>query len=246
MSKTYLPLAPVVLSGRAYTWPAMNIWTWTFFEQMTDTQITLTTAEGNPGGIVRISHYVKSIISNDSATSYRYLYASGWRFFETHPDMLYDFSEPDFAHDDVLKRIPHHIFNPLLWLFLGGNGTGTMLHYDVLSTHAWLAVIAGRKRIALHPPANFDTCFEDKLHESSKVLNNRCEYRNWLYLEVDAGDIIFIPSRWWHVVVNEGATIGLTRNIATPDIIDKVEEAAKILKLTKLLPWLSSHLENIL
>lgn len=245
MSKPSLPLVPVVLSGAASTWTAMYLWTWPFFEQMTSTQIELTTSEGNPGGTVSVADYVRSIVSSDAATPYRYLYASGWRFFETHPDMLHDFSEPNFAHDDALKRIPHRVFNPLLWLFLGGDGTGTMLHYDVLFTHAWLAVIAGRKRIALHPPANFDDCFEEKLHESSTVLNDRHPHRDWLYLEVDAGDIIFIPSRWWHVVVNKGATIGLTRNIATPDIIDGVKEAARTLKLTKLLPWLSSHVENV-
>lgn len=241
MSNVPLPQTPLVLSKAASNWPALQLWSWTFFEQMANTQITLTNPEGEPEKVVSISDYVRSITSNNVSALDRLLYGSGWRFYETQPGMLNDFLEPDFAENDVLKKIPYNIFNPLLWLFVGGDGTSTMLHYDTLSTHAWLAVIVGRKRIALHPPANFTNCFEEKLYESSKVLNNRLAYGDWQYLEINAGDIIFIPSRWWHAVVNQGATISLSGNIATPDIIYSVGEDAKALKLTKLLPWLSLH-----
>jgi len=116
-----------------------------------------------------------------------------------------------------------------------------MLHHDVLDTHAWLAVIAGRKRFALHPPARWDNDFEAKQREAAEILAERRSREQWRYLELERGAIILIPGRWWHVVVNDGATIGLTRNVATPDILADVAAAVRAQQLTHLVPWLDRH-----
>lgn len=157
--------------------------------------------------------------------------------------MLRDFDEPAAAHGDLLQRLPVRAFNPLLWLFLGGAGTGTAFHRDVLDTHAWLAVLAGRKRFVLHPPADFasDADFDEHARTAAAVLDERQSRGAWRYLELHPGDVILIPSRWWHAVVNEGPTLGLTRNFATPDILPRVVAAMRAQSLTRLLPWLTGE-----
>ena len=235
-----IPSEPALLRGVAEAWPARRRWTWAFFKQMQEVPLTLSNADAEPQQKTTVSRYVEAILSGES-NPYGALYGSGWRFFEHFPEMLADFSEPECVRGDVLQQVPRQVFNPLLWLFLGGEGSGSALHQDVLSTHAWLAVLAGRKRFALHPPADWSSVFEARQGEAAEVLRQRCAHGSWRYLELNAGDLIFIPSGWWHVVINEGPTIGLTRNVATPDILPHVIRAAQAHKLHKLLPWLTSH-----
>jgi hypothetical protein len=57
-------------------------------------------------------------------------------------------------------------------------------------------------------------------------LHKRQNFGPWRYFEVSSTDLLCIPSDWWHEVVNDGPTIGLTRNFASPDISEHVVRAA--------------------
>ncbi len=152
--------------------------------------------------------------------------------------MLVDFEEPVEAAPDVLQSIPEKLFKPLLWIFIGPHGSGTRLHYDVLDTHAWLAVIQGRKRIALHPPGDLEPAYERHRAEAIDVIRHRRDRGRWRYVELVPGDLLLIPSGWWHEVVNDGMTLGLTRNFATPDVQERVAMAARVQGLSSLKNWL--------
>jgi ATP-binding cassette subfamily B protein len=74
--------------------------------------------------------------------------------------------------------------------------------------------------------------------EALLVLSARCGHGGWCYVELAPGDLILIPSGWWHEVINEGPTVGLTRNFVTPDIQQRVAWAAREHGLTTLRCWL--------
>ena len=229
---------PVLNRGRSLAWPAQRRWTWGFFASMSNERLELSDAGGNPSLVTTVRDYVSMMLDGPTTAQ---LYASGWRFFEQRPDMLDDFQEPIAARRDVLQRIPEELFKPLLWLMIGGDNSGTALHYDVLGTHAWLTVIEGKKRLALHPPASWDLQYESKRKRARQVLDMRRNCGPWRYLEIGKGDLLFIPAGWWHEVVNDGPTIGLTRNFASPDIVAAVAARVREAGYVWLLPWLKTE-----
>lgn len=236
MHPTPVPAEPALLKGATRDWRAHRRWTWEFINGLADEVLALTDAQGKPAGEARLADYLRSLHAGEGPLAS--LYASGWRFFERHPDMLGDFSEPAQALPDLLQCIPLRLFKPLLWIFIGPEGSGTTLHYDVLDTHAWLAVIRGRKRLALHPPAMLEADYDRHHADALNVLHERRGQGRWHYVELDPGDLLLIPCGWWHEVVNEGLTLGLTRNFATPDIHERVAQAARAQGLASLRPWL--------
>ncbi|QCP48993.1 hypothetical protein FAZ95_07235 [Trinickia violacea] len=232
---------PVLLGGASLSWSAQRRWSWDFFAAMRNEHLELSDAAGNPSLEVRVSHYVQALQKGGNWRMSR-LYAAGWRFFEQRPDMLRDFPEPITISQDRLQGIPERIFKPLLWVFIGAEGSGTALHHDVLNTHAWLTVIEGKKRLALHPPTPCDDDYDAQRKSARHVLATRRNRGAWRYLEVAKGDLLFIPATWWHEVVNEGPTIGLTRNFASPDIVGSVAARAREQGHLALLPWLEREM----
>jgi hypothetical protein len=204
---------------------------------MQQENLELSDAAGNSLYRTTVGRYVHSLRRTGTSPMAR-LYAAGWRFFEQRADMLDDFDEPIPDTQDLLQRIPERLFKPLLWLFMGPDGSGTALHYDVLGTHAWLAVIEGKKRLALHPPtpSDDDDCALRETAQRILLARNDCE--GWRYLEISKGDLLFIPANWWHQVVNEGPTIGLTRNFVSHDILGAVTAHARGQGHLALLSWL--------
>ena len=244
MPKTSFPSEPALLIGTTDHWQAHRRWTWDFISCLADDVVALTNVHGEPAGEVRLTDYMRAL--RDGEKPLASLYASGWRFFECHPDMLSDFSEPPEARPDILQRVPQHLFKQLVWIFIGPEGSGTSLHYDVLDTHAWLVVIHGRKRIALHPPRLLTGDYDRHRADAIAVLRERRNRGLWRYVDLDPGGLLLIPAGWWHEVANEGLTLGLTRNFATPDIHKQVAQAAHIQGLASLQPWLEERREETL
>ncbi|MBS9434099.1 cupin-like domain-containing protein [Photorhabdus hainanensis] len=235
-------MSPILLTGVTLDWVAHRRWSWEFFAGMKEQKLALSNANGEFEVEVPVCEYIQALKSGEGRLAN--LYASGWRFFEHNPDMLKDFNEAIPAVGDLLQSIPEKLFKPLLWIFIGADCSGTALHYDVLETHAWLAVIEGRKRLALHAPACWDHEYEQQRAQALQVLETRCDQGEWRYLEVNKGDLLYIPATWWHEVVNEGPTISLTRNFVSPEIACKVANCARALEFHQLLPWLEGGMTS--
>lgn len=73
------------------------------------------------------------------------------------------------------------------FVYMGGDGTNTPLHMDVLGTYSWSANICGQKRWRFSKPYAIE-------------------------LIQEAGDILFVPSGWYHDVTNIGHTISINHN----------------------------------
>lgn len=226
---------PVLVKGGISKWAALDKWTWEYFSNMKSVRVQLSTSTCDNAATMKMKEYIKFIHVPSNIIGP--LHTASWRFFETHPEMMFDFVEPDLASKDIFQNIPKNIFNPMLWLFIGGRRTNTPMHQDALLTHAWLAVIIGKKKIVLHSPAAHLQMPKEQPIAKRSLAEGR-PYGNWLYYEINRGDILYIPSGWWHEVVNDAPTLCLTRNFTTPSIAPLVARAAYELKLTKLLTWL--------
>lgn len=110
------------------------------------------------------------------------------------------------------------------WLIIGPERSGSTFHKDPNATSAWNAVIQGAKYWIMFPPsASVPGVFVSK--DSSEVTSP-LSIAEWL-LEFHAearklpecregickaGQILHVPSGWWHLVVNLEDGIALTQN----------------------------------
>ncbi|KAI1262942.1 hypothetical protein F5Y18DRAFT_395507 [Xylariaceae sp. FL1019] len=110
------------------------------------------------------------------------------------------------------------------WLIVGPARSGSTFHKDPNATSAWNAVIEGAKYWIMFPPATQVPGVY--VSEDSSEVTSPLSIAEWL-LEFHAearqvpgciegvckaGEILHVPSGWWHLVVNLEAGIALTQN----------------------------------
>lgn len=89
----------------------------------------------------------------------------------------------------------------------------TPLHADVFTSYSWSANIIGRKKWLMFPPHEEDhlrDLYGQLAYDAiSEELNDHTKYKMYdskklKYFEVtqEAGEIIFVPSGWYHQVWN--------------------------------------------
>ncbi|KAI2629717.1 Clavaminate synthase-like protein [Hypoxylon sp. NC1633] len=110
------------------------------------------------------------------------------------------------------------------WLIIGPKRSGSTFHKDPNATSAWNAVLEGSKYWIMFPPtAQVPGVY---VSEDSSEVTSPFSIAEWL-LEFHAearalpgcvegvckaGEILHVPSGWWHLVVNLEAGIALTQN----------------------------------
>ena len=110
------------------------------------------------------------------------------------------------------------------WLIIGPERSGSTFHKDPNATSAWNAVIQGAKYWIMFPPsAPVPGVFVSKdnsevtspLSIAEWLLEFHAEARRMPECKegvCKAGEILHVPSGWWHLVVNLEAGIALTQN----------------------------------
>jgi hypothetical protein len=149
------------------------------------------------------------------------LYLKDWKFVATHP--TYEAYEwPDLFQDDWLNQAMGSAYK---FVYLGPKGTSTLLHADVLRSFSWSTNVCGRKRWYLIPPKYtyllYD-CFGKTLasHLHVDVCNGMDaffpglpEAREYaMEIVQEAGESLFVPSKWFHTVENLEATLSVNHN----------------------------------
>jgi len=145
-----------------------------------------------------------------------------WNIFALHPELLEDVELSPRFIDDWLPALPgpfRVVLDSLKNYFsagilIGPPGAASRLHRDILHTHAYLAHLAGTKRCLLFPP---DTSAElnDALIDLERpdfaafpCLKDAAAFECTL----QPGELLFIPSCWWHQVVSLEKTITVNYN----------------------------------
>jgi hypothetical protein len=149
------------------------------------------------------------------------LYLKDWKFVASHPTYgAYEW--PDLFQDDWLNQAMGSAYK---FVYLGPKGTSTVLHADVLRSFSWSTNVCGRKRWYLVPPEYtyllYD-CFGKKLasHLHVDICNGMDaffpglpEAREYAIVIVqEAGETIFVPSKWYHTVENLEDTLSVNHN----------------------------------
>lgn len=112
------------------------------------------------------------------------------------------------------------------WTVIGPQRTGAPWHTDPARTSAWNALVKGRKRWAIYPPDSPPPGVsmgkngqgrEHALNMSSlswylHVYPTLLPHQKPIEVIQEEGEVIYVPSGWWHLILNLDTTIAVTQN----------------------------------
>ncbi|RZC17187.1 2-oxoglutarate and iron-dependent oxygenase JMJD4 [Glycine soja] len=177
--------------------------------------------------------YNENSSSNGPSISVPYL--KDWHFVKEYPEYV-AYITPMFFCDDwlnlYLDNFRIHIdsgtqqpdeeicCSDYRFVYMGVKGSWTPLHADVFRSYSWSANVCGKKRWLFLDPSqchlvfdrNMKTCVYNIFDEVSNSKFPGFSKAIWLECTQNAGEIIFVPSGWYHQVHNLEDTISINHN----------------------------------
>ncbi|KAK4257042.1 hypothetical protein QN277_006686 [Acacia crassicarpa] len=163
------------------------------------------------------------------------LYLKDWHFVKEYPEYL-AYITPVFFRDDWLnfyldyykmhtdpdsyQQNSEICCSDYRFVYMGAKGSWTPLHADVFRSYSWSANVCGKKRWLFLAPQqshlvfdrNVKSCVYDILAEVSESKFPGFKKTIWLECTQEAGEIIFVPSGWYHQVHNLEDAISINHN----------------------------------
>ncbi|GMP45903.1 hypothetical protein CsSME_00014250 [Camellia sinensis var. sinensis] len=155
------------------------------------------------------------------------LYIFDDKFGEVVPGLLKDYSVPHLFQEDFFDVLDRDKRPAFRWLIIGPERSGASWHVDPALTSAWNTLLSGRKRWALYPPGRVPLGVTVHVNEEDGDVNveTPSSLQWWLdFYPLLAnedkpiectqlpGETIFVPSGWWHCVLNLETTVAVTQN----------------------------------
>ncbi|KAI7741220.1 hypothetical protein M8C21_019779 [Ambrosia artemisiifolia] len=215
---------PVLVPGLADTWEARKTWT---PEQMLskygDTSFRISQRSSNKIAM-KLKDYVFYMQEQHDEDP---LYIFDDKFGEVSPDLLKDYSVPHLFPDDYFNVLDSDQRPPFRWLIIGPERSGASWHVDPALTSAWNTLLCGRKRWALYPPGRVPLGVTVHVNDEDGDVDieTPTSLQWWLdfyplLADEDKpiectqlpGETIYVPTGWWHCVLNLETTIAVTQN----------------------------------
>ena len=144
---------------------------------------------------------------------------------------FWDPSKTEHGHD-LFQHLGAHKRPDHTWLIMGPKRSGSVFHIDPNCTHAWNASIVGAKKWifyppGVNPPGVYPSADGDEVavplsvgewitqywEEHCHRLRHDPPAQRPLECTVAAGDVIFVPHGFWHMVINlDEVNIAITHN----------------------------------
>lgn len=223
--QTYLktPGKPVILTDVAKSWPALSKWNFDFFAaKFGDQLVNVSDRLLHP--TMSFQMKFRSFLTYCKAPNPKYLaqYGNpplyfGFQPFAETPELLDDFSVPSVApciYDGLTNELRKWYVEHFGVILIGSAGTLSLLHADLYGTHGWLAQLCGRKHWLVFPPSDAGNLYQGKVDLLHPDLDAFPKLRDAQLYEatVSPGEVIFIPSGWYHQVVSLDPSISFGFN----------------------------------
>ena len=233
------PLKPVIITGALQDWKAIGRWTPEFFKREFGS-MKFQLADDLKGKVgykadsdraeYTMERFIDRVLSSTDENPAPYF--RNQILYEMFPSLkndiqpLPEYFQPNWLPDHFLVSYVRQVLNrgSAIELYIGGKGGAfPVLHYDGAGTHAFLMQIYGRKQFIIYPPDQ-----EQFLYPSPEKLNlstvNDLEIPDlgrfplFAHAEpskfiLEPGELLFIPSHWWHTTKMLTACISISANV---------------------------------
>lgn len=213
------PNKPVLLLGVLDSWPAISNW---------DREYLLKHAgevDFAAGPIhLKLNDYYQYA---DAVEEERPLYIFDSKFGEKAPQLAADYEVPVYFREDLFSILGEERPD-YRWLIAGPARSGSSFHIDPNSTSAWNAVVRGAKKWVMYPPEvvppgvfpspdGADVATSVSITEWFMNFYGETKQRAQRPVECicRAGEVVFVPRGWWHVVINLEESIAITQNFVS-------------------------------
>jgi len=141
-----------------------------------------------------------------------------WHFYRDTKAYYEGYTTPEYFSSDWLNewwQSRTDVSNDYRFVYIGPKNSWTPLHSDVFGSFSWSANIVGKKKWIFLVPGEEDKLRDnlgnlafdvDSIEESKKSTLNK------IVMIQDEGEIIFVPSGWYHQVCNLEDTISINHN----------------------------------
>lgn len=152
------------------------------------------------------------------------VYARDIHLKRQYPEAEFYKCPPIFQDDWLNFQLETQGLDDYKFVYIGGHETRTKLHKDVVASHSWSSNLTGIKHWSLIPPsvANFLYSFDGDEIVEDIYLQDPITVARYPHLqkvrdaaivvEQKPGQTIFVPSTWYHQVVNIGPTLSINHN----------------------------------
>lgn len=204
----YEPRKPLIITGLSKDWPARDKWTWDYFKSIVgdktvgvynNTRAGAKTLVNGADDYIPFGEYLDMI--QQGPVSLRIFL---FNIFQHAPQLVNDFTWPDFLLKGFLKRYP--------MLFVGGAGSIAHMHYDIDLSHIMHTQFVGRKRVLLldnqqstliyrmpltvESAASFEN-WPERLNETEARFP-ALQYARGYTTVLEHGETMFMPAGYWH------------------------------------------------
>jgi hypothetical protein len=230
-----IPNRPVLITGLMDNWPAMESWRLdNFCSEYGDVPLK-TNSRSTNGKRFRMRTY-DFLAYCAGWNGEKPLYIFDKKVFLSHPALLDDYTVPDYFTEDLFELMEEDERPDYRWLLLGPNGSGSPFHTDPHNSSAWNAVIEGCKRVSFYPPDVIPPGVDEELiHTEYYASDDTMDWYRNTYPKlkpeerpaevlVQRGEVLFIPSGWWHQIMNIGHTIAVTQNFCSTITFPRVAQ----------------------
>jgi len=228
---------PVVITDALRDWKAISRWSPEFFKtEFGSMKFSIEEKKTNypANGQTAATEYtmagfidrVVSSTDDDPAPYFR-----NQIFYERFPSLNADIEPlpsyflPNWLPESFLVPRVQSVFNrgSQIEIYIGGKGgTFPVLHYDGLASHAFLMQIYGRKEFILYSPDQEQYLYPSPERENLSLVNSvenpdLVKYPRFAKavatkFVLEPGELLFIPSHWWHTTKMLTACISVSVN----------------------------------
>lgn len=224
------PGIPVILEqvDEIQSWPALAQWSIAYFRKKFGRVPVTLYRTGAPRQQFQASlgDFLDQV---EKPVERRPWYLKHWTFADTCPELLTDYTVPSYFQPNWTDRLSGDLRVDWRWIYIGGTGSGSELHVDLLNSSAWNVVITGAKKWVFYHPDDGPKLYQGKPDAFAPDLE-----RFPLLAEATAyvgttlpGELLFTPSLWWHQTQNVGSCIAITENFVNATNFEHVMKAVR-------------------
>ncbi|MDX1762078.1 MAG: cupin-like domain-containing protein [Christiangramia sp.] len=215
LKEYFIPKKPVVIEDLTENWPAYQKWNFEYFREKAG-DVVVPLYDGKPargrqnshGPAMKVPFREYLDILESGPTDLRMFF---FNLLQNCPELVDDFEYPDLGVK-FFKKLPV--------LFIGGEGSKVVMHYDMDLANNFHFNFVGKKRVILYPPDQTGLLYKVPysivsmeiidMDDPDFVKYPALAKAKGFETTLDHGDALYIPSHWWHWIKYEKASLSMT------------------------------------